>query len=139
MPNRAGIYVLAVLVAINFLNYHDRQLAAAAAPAIQAEFHLSDFQIGLLGTAFLIVYALGMVPMGLWADRGLRKVVIGTGVAIWSVATLFTGLSRSYLQLLLTRGVLGIGEASYFQAGTDTLGHFWTTRLRARVIASRTT
>jgi MFS family permease len=137
MPNRAGTYVLSVLVAINFLNYLDRYLPAAAAPAIQAEFHLNDFQIGLMGTAFLLVYALAMVPMGLWADRGLRKVVIGTGVAIWSVATLFTGLARSYLQLVVTRGVLGIGEASYFPAGTALLGDLWPKRLRARVIAFR--
>jgi MFS family permease len=137
MPNRAGTYVLSVLIAINFLNYLDRYLPAAAAPAIQAEFHLNDFQIGLMGTAFLLVYALAMVPMGLWADRGLRKVVIGTGVAIWSVATLFTGLARSYLQLVVTRGVLGIGEASYFPAGTALLGDLWPKRLRGRVMAFR--
>ena len=137
MRNRAGAYILALLVGINFLNYVDRYLPAAAAPAIQAEFHLNDFQIGLLGTAFLLVYALAMVPIGFWADRGLRKVVIGTGVAIWSVATLFTGLSRSFLQLAITRGVLGIGEASYFPAGTSLLGDLWPKRLRARVIAFR--
>jgi MFS family permease len=78
-----------------------------------------------------------MVPMGFWADRGVRKVVIGTGVAIWSVATLFTGLARSYLQLLITRGVLGIGEASYFPAGTAILGDLWPKGLRARVISFR--
>jgi MFS family permease len=137
MRNRAGVYALSVLVAINFLNYLDRSLPAAAAPAIQAEFHLTDSQIGLFGTAFLLVYALAMLPMGLWADRGVRKVVIGTGVAIWSVATLFTGLARSYLQLVITRGVLGIGEASYFPAGTAILGDLWPKQLRARVIAFR--
>jgi MFS family permease len=137
MRNRAGVYVLVLLVGINFLNYVDRYLPAAAAPAIQAEFHLNDFQIGLLGTAFLLVYALAMVPIGFWADRGLRKVVIGTGVAMWSVATLFTGLSRSFLQLAITRGVLGIGEASYFPAGTSLLGDLWPKRLRGRVIAFR--
>jgi predicted MFS family arabinose efflux permease len=137
MRNRAGIYVLSVLVGINILNYLDRYLPAAAAPAIQAEFHLDDFQIGLLGTAFLLVYALGALPMGLWADRGLRKVVIATGVGIWSVATLFTGLARSYLQLVVTRGVLGIGEASYLPAGTALLGDLWPKHLRARVIAVR--
>jgi MFS family permease len=137
MRNRAGVYALSVLVAINFLNYLDRFLPAAAAPAIQAEFHLTDSQLGLLGTAFLLVYALAMLPMGLWADRGVRKVVIGTGVAIWSVATLFTGLARSYVQLLVTRGVLGIGEASYFPAGTAVLGDLWPKHLRARVVAFR--
>jgi MFS transporter, Spinster family, sphingosine-1-phosphate transporter len=137
MGRGAAVYVLAVLVAINFLNYLDRYLPAAAAPAIQAEFHLNDSQLGLLGTAFLLVYALAAVPLGLWADRGVRKVVIATGVAIWSLATLFTGLARSYAQLVVTRGVLGIGEASYFPAGTALLGDLWPKHLRARAISFR--
>ena len=43
------------MVGINFLNYMDRWVAAAASPLIQTEFHLSDAQIGLLGSAFLLV------------------------------------------------------------------------------------
>ena len=63
---------------------------SAVAPLIQAEFALNDFSIGLLGSAFTLVYALGALPFGLWADRGVRRTVIGTGVAVWSVATLLT-------------------------------------------------
>ena len=87
MPSRYAIYVLALMFGINLLNYADRWLAPRCALVIQAEFTLSDFQIGLLGSAFTLVYAIGAMPFGLWADRGLRKTVIGTGVAIWSVAT----------------------------------------------------
>ena len=57
-------YVLAVMVAINFLNYCDRWIGSAAAPLIQVEFRLSDFQVGLLATAFLLVYAVSAVPFG---------------------------------------------------------------------------
>jgi MFS transporter, Spinster family, sphingosine-1-phosphate transporter len=52
MPSRHPVYVLALMVGINFLNYMDRWVGSAVAPLIQAEFNLSDFSVGLLGSAF---------------------------------------------------------------------------------------
>src|SRR5476651_1546300 len=85
------------MVGINFLNYMDRYVGAAASPLIQKEFHLSDTLVGLLGSAFLIVYAVAALPFGYWADRGVRRNVVAAGVAIWSVATLFTGFARNFV------------------------------------------
>ena len=128
-------YVLVVMVGINFLNYMDRWVAAAASPLVQKEFHLSDSLIGLLGSAFLLVYAVAALPFGYWADRGVRKTVIGVGVAIWSVATLFTGFARNFAQLFLSRAVLGIGEASYYPAGTSLLSDYFPKEQRGRVMS----
>ena len=135
MPSRYAIYVLALMFGINLLNYADRWLASAVAPLIQAEFTLNDFQIGLLGSAFTLVYAIGAIPFGLWADRGLRKTVIGTGVAIWSAASLLTGFTTSFAQLFITRAILGIGEASYYPASTSLLADFFPRELRARIMS----
>jgi MFS family permease len=123
------------MVGINFLNYMDRWVAAAASPLIQKEFHLGDALIGLLGSAFLLVYAFAAVPFGYWADRGVRKTVIGVGVAIWSLATLFTGFARNFVQLFLSRAVLGIGEASYYPAGTSLLSDYFPKEQRGRVMS----
>jgi MFS family permease len=128
-------YVLAVMVGINFLNYMDRWVAASASVLIQKEFHLGDASIGLLGSAFLIVYAFAALPFGYWADRGVRKTVIGIGVGIWSLATLFTGFARNFFQLFLSRAVLGIGEASYYPAGTSLLSDYFPKEQRARVMS----
>jgi MFS family permease len=128
-------YVLAVMVGINFFNYMDRYLAASVAPAIQKELHVSDAAIGFLGSAFLLVYALAAIPFGLWGDRGARKTVIGVGVAIWSVATLFTGFARSFAQLFLSRAVVGIGEAGYYPAGTSLMSDYFPKDQRSRVMA----
>src|SRR5438128_860440 len=70
-------YVLAVMVGINFLNYMDRYVAAVASPLIQKEFSLSNGDIGLLASAFLLVYAVAALPFGYWADRGVRRTVVG--------------------------------------------------------------
>ena len=128
-------YVLVVMVGINFLNYMDRWVGSAASPLIQKEFHLSDTLVGLLGSSFLIVYAFAALPFGYWADRGVRKTVVGVGVAIWSVATLFTGFARNFPQLFLSRAVLGIGEASYYPAGTSLLSDYFPKEQRGRVMS----
>src|SRR5256884_4424177 len=135
MPRGYARYVLGVMVGINFLNYLDRYILPAVSTKIQAEFHLTDSQVGLLGSAFLLVYAVGTIPFGIWADRGVRKTVVGIGVTIWSLATLFTGLARSYAQLFLARAVLGIGEASYYPAGTALLGDYFKKEGRGRAMS----
>jgi MFS family permease len=123
------------MVGINFLNYMDRWVASAASPLIQKEFHLSDAMVGLLGSAFLLVYAVAALPFGYWADRGIRKTVIGVGVAIWSVATLVTGFARDFVQLFISRAVLGIGEASYYPAGTSLLSDYFPKEQRGRTMS----
>ena len=135
MPGGYPRYVLAVMVGINFLNYLDRYILPAVATRIQSEFHLTDSQVGLLGSAFLLVYAMATIPFGIWADRGVRKTVVGVGVTIWSLATLFTGLARSYLQLFIARAVLGIGEGSYYPAGTALLGDYFKKEGRGRAMS----
>ena len=123
------------MVGINFLNYMDRYVAAVASPLIQKEFSLSNADIGLLASAFLLVYAVAALPFGYWADRGVRRTVIGIGVTIWSLATLFTGFARSFFQLFLSRAILGIGEASYYPAGTSLLSDYFPKDQRGRVMS----
>jgi MFS family permease len=123
------------MVGINFLNYMDRYVGAVVAPLIKKEFDLSDGQIGLLGSAFLLVYAVAALPFGYWADRGVRRTVIAIGVTIWSLATLFTGFSRNFVQLFVSRAILGIGEASYYPAGTSLLSDYFPKAQRGRVMS----
>src|SRR5207248_4546114 len=123
------------MVAINLLNYMDRWVAASAGPSIEKDLGISDPQFGLLGTAFLLVYAIAALPFGYWADRGTRKHVIAVGVAIWSVATLFTGFARTFAQLFISRAVVGVGEAGYYPAGTSLLSDYFPKEQRSRVMS----
>ena len=128
-------YVLALMFGINLFNYLDRYVAASVAPMVKRELNLTDSEIGLFGTAFLLVYAIAAVPFGYWGDRGVRKNVIAVGVAIWSVATLLTGFARNYFQLFLSRAVVGIGEASYYPAGTSLMSDYFPKEQRSRVMS----
>src|SRR5467141_4161125 len=123
------------MVAINFLNYMDRYVGAALATPIQKEFHINDAQVGLLATAFLLVYAVAALPFGFWGDRGVRRTIIGVGVTIWSLATLVSGFAANYIQLFLSRAAVGIGEASYYPAGTSLVSDYFPKEQRGRVMS----
>src|SRR5665213_1310499 len=114
-------HALWIMFAINFLNYMDRFILPSALSSIQKEFRMSDFQAGLLATAFTLVYAVTALPFGVWADRGIRKNVVAVGVGLWSLATLFTGAAVNFATLFAARAAVGVGEAGYYPAGTSLL------------------
>jgi MFS family permease len=61
--------------------------------------------------------------------------VIGIGVAIWSLATLLSGFAASYFQLFASRAAVGIGEASYYPAGTSLVSDYFPKEQRGRVMS----
>src|ERR1700755_1808926 len=105
--------VLALLTALNFLNYIDRAVIAAVLKPMQGELALSNLQAGLLSSAFLIGYFLTSPLFGARADRGSRKRLIALGVVIWSVATVASGLVSGFGSLMVARAVVGVGESAF--------------------------
>lgn len=110
---RGRLAILVLLTGLNFLNYIDRAVIAAVLPPMKAELALSNFQAGVLNTAFLVGYFATCPLFGARADKGSRKGLIALGVLIWSLATVGSGLSTGFWSLLAARIVVGIGEASY--------------------------
>ena len=109
--------LLTLLCAINLLNYMDRYILPAVLPQIQTEFALSDFWGGLPAPAFIVMYMLAAPVFAPLGDRWRRGPLVAMGVALWSAATVGTGLARSYGQLLTARALVGIGEASFGTVG----------------------
>lgn len=128
-------FAFTVLLIINILNYADRYVLSAVLPQIKHEFNMTDFQGGLLISSFLIVYAVATLPIGVWADRGIRKNIVALCVGIWSVATTFAGFTRNLFQLFSMRSILGIGEAGYAPASLSLLGDFFSKTHRGRVLS----
>lgn len=105
-------YVLGVLVVVYVFNFVDRQILAILAPAIKDELGLSDTQIGLLsGLAFGIFYATLGIPIARLADRYSRVNIISICLFIWSLMTALSGFATNFVQLLIARIGVGIGEA----------------------------
>jgi MFS family permease len=132
---RAASAVFWLMFAINVVNYLDRLVAAAVGPRLKAEFNFSDFQYGALGTGFLLVYIVAGIPLGVLADRASRAKVIALGVLVWSFFSAATAFARNTATLFITRIGVGVGEASYYPAGTALLSEYYPTRDRARVLS----
>ena len=108
--------ILALLTALNLLNYLDRFVLSAVLAKVQADLHLTNFVGGSLATVFLIGYFATSPVFGSLADRsrtGGRRNLVAIGIAIWSLATVASGLSHGALSLVVARAVVGVGEASY--------------------------
>ena len=87
-PRVSPRYALAVLTLINLFNYLDRWVVAAVVESIKkSELHLTDTQLGLVGTGFIFVYTMASPFFGTLGDRRSRPPLIALGVALWSIAT----------------------------------------------------
>jgi len=128
---------LALLLAIAiFINYIDRGNLGTAAPVIKDELHLSATQIGLLLSAFYWTYAPAQIGAGYLAEHWVVGRVIALGVAIWSLATIATGLASGFAILLVLRLVLGIGESVAFPCSSKMLAHHVPVSARGRANAA---
>jgi MFS transporter, Spinster family, sphingosine-1-phosphate transporter len=128
-------YVFWVLYVISFLNYLDRYVIAGAANVVAKELGFQLDGIGIISSAFIVVYTLGALPLGLWADRAKRKNVVAVCVAFWSFATMTTALAVNFTTLFISRMFLGVGEAGYFPAGTAMMSDYYRRERRSRVMS----
>jgi predicted MFS family arabinose efflux permease len=124
-----------VLFAVNALNFYDRHVPGALTEPIRKEFHLTDTQIGLLGSAFIWIYALIGVPLGLIADSASRKKLLAAAIVIWSSLTASAAFAHSFTMLLFSRIGVGVGEAGCAPAATSWLGDLFPPDKRSRVLA----
>jgi ACS family hexuronate transporter-like MFS transporter len=96
------------------LNFLDRQLLAAVAPTLRAEFQLSNAQYGQLLSGFYLIYAIATPLSGLLVDRVGLRIGAAVATAFWSAAGMATALARSLRELLVCRMGLGLGESAGF-------------------------
>ena len=128
-------YVLGVLVVVYVFNFIDRQILAILAPAIKDELLLSDTQIGALsGVAFGIFYATLGIPIARLADRYSRVSIISICLSIWSLMTAFSGLATNFVQLLIARIGVGIGEAGGSPPSHSLLADYFAPGKRATAL-----
>ena len=128
-------FSVVVLFAINILNFYDRHVPGALVEPMRKEFHLNDTQIGLLGSAFIWIYAIVGVPLGRLADSASRKKLLAWGVVIWTALTASAGLAHTYALLLFSRVGVGVGEAACAPTATSWLGDLFPPAKRSRVLA----
>jgi predicted MFS family arabinose efflux permease len=125
-------YTLFVLFLVNFLNYFDRIVPAVVLEPIRLEFGLNDTKMGLVTTAFTVVYAALAIPMGQLVDRLSRKKILAVSVGIWSMFTAASGLAAGFIPFLTARMGVGVGEAGCTPAATSLIGDLLPEGKRAK-------
>ncbi len=119
-----------------FFNYADRQAIFSVFPLLKVEMHLTDVQLGVVGAAFMWVYAAIGPIAGMVGDRVQRKTLIIGGLVFWSLITICTAISTSYVQLVLFRALEGFGEAFYFPASMSMISAYHGGETRSRAMSA---
>jgi len=131
-PSGTAWRVLLLLFVGNLLNFFDRVIPSIVVEPLKAEFGLSDGDIGVLAAAFTVIYAIFGIPLGILADRGTRKKIMGWGLAAWSLLTAATAGATGFGALLLIRLGVGVGEASFAPAANSMLADLYPAQKRSR-------
>jgi MFS transporter, Spinster family, sphingosine-1-phosphate transporter len=135
-PRRAAFWAVALLTLANLLNYLDRFIVPALVESLKrSEMKPNDAQLGLLATAFLIVYMLASPVFGRLGDRGNRPRLLAAGVALWSLATAAGAFAGSYAALFAARAAVGVGEAAYATIAPAMLADLYPREKRGRAFA----
>lgn len=154
---RYSYYALSVLTLLNFLNYIDRQVLPAVAPAIQRDLRLTDTEIGAMEAALLLSFTVLAPVFGWLGDRYSRARLMAVAAVIWSIATglaawvdrwpilppglnlkvPFFGvlaLSSVALGLCAVRTMVGVGESSYSTITPTLIADYFPKKKRATVL-----
>jgi MFS family permease len=128
------LFVLGVLLAVNALNFYDRQVLGAVAEPLRKALDLDDAQYGWLTPAFVLLYAAVGVPLGRLADRGRRTLLLAGGVLLWSALTALSALAWDFTSMFVLRLGVGVGEATCAPAANSLLGDLFPRQRRARAL-----
>ena len=128
-------YALGLLLAVNLLNYIDRQVLFAVFPLIKTDFELSDTALGFLGSAFMLSYLLIAPLFGWLGDHWSRTRLAAGGLVVWSLATALAGFAPGYRTLLAARATVGIGEASFGTVSPGLIADFFPKERRGQILA----
>jgi MFS family permease len=128
---RGANYMLALLYAAYVLNFVDRQLMTLLLNDIRKDLGLSDWQLGLAsGTSFAVLYTAASIPVAYLADRSNRTRLLAICIGLWSVMTAACGFVGSFMQLLLARMGVAIGESGGLPASLAIIADLFPRHVR---------
>ncbi|WP_321490111.1 MFS transporter [uncultured Hyphomonas sp.] len=129
-------YVVGVLMVAYTFSFLDRYIVNLMVGPIKADLGISDFQFSLMtGAAFGIFYTIMGLPLGWAADRFNRTRLAAIGIALWSMATVLCGISKTFVQLFLARVGVGVGEAALSPAAYSLMSDYFDKSQLPRAIS----
>lgn len=130
-----GLLPLAVLFILNAVDEFDRAVLAVALDPIREDFGLSDLTVGLLPLAVIFITGIISLPAGNWSDRWNRVHILSAGAMVWGTAGIFAAASASFIQLFLTRALLGFGQGTIVPTHGSLLSDYYPVSVRGRALS----
>ena len=94
--------------------FYDRQMMSFLSPFVIPEFHLNNTQVGALGSALSLTWAIGAYGFGRWSDRrGVRKPFLLAAMVVFSFCSVLSGLAGGFWSLLASRMLMGLVEGPF--------------------------
>lgn len=106
------------------LNYADRTALSSVIPPLRESLLITDKQIGLIQSLFLMTYAIASPFVGNLGDKFSRSKIVMYSLIGWSIATVLTGLAHDFTTLLIFRIILGVAESFYLPAAVALLAEY---------------
>lgn len=129
-------FVLGLLTLVYVFGFVDRQVISILGVYIIEDLQLSDAQFGALsGFAFAAIYVTVGIPLGRWADLGVRRNVVTVSLAVWSAMTAVCGLTQNFWQLFFARAGVGVGEAGCSPPSHSIISDIFPKRFRSTAIS----
>ena len=134
-PGYRGLFLFSMFVLCAF-NFADRAIFSVLAQSIRVDLELTDFDLGLLqGFSFALLYAGLGIPFGRLAEHFSRLKILAIVIAIWSAATALCGVAQNFIQLMLARFGVGMGEAGFLPAASSLVADHFPAKRRATAMA----
>ncbi len=116
------------------LDAMDTQFLSFAIPALIASWGLTNGQAGLIGTVTLLASALGGWLAGILSDRIGRVKTLQITILWFAAFTVACAFAQNYDQLLVARGLMGLGFGGEWTAGAVLIGEVMRPRDRGKAV-----
>ena len=127
--------LIGMLWAAAFLNSAGRQILITVLPQVRAEFGLSATQLALINSVGFWIYAVGALIFGRLGDATHRSRLIAGGLAFWAVATGMVSISTGLISLIIIRGLVATGEATYYPTAAALISDWHRSGTRSRALS----
>ena len=135
LTRRQAVWVFLAFAFAYFFSALVRAVTATLAPIFSAELGLDAGQLGLLGGAYFLGFALMQLPLGSALDRWGAKRVLLSFLSLAVLGCLAFALSGSLPQLLLARFLIGAGVSACLMAPLTCFRRLFSSALQLRANA----
>jgi predicted MFS family arabinose efflux permease len=133
-PGYRGLLLFCMFLLCAF-NFADRAIFAVLAQSIRVDLKLTDADLGLLQLSFGVLYAFLGLPIGRLAEHFSRIKILAIVTAIWSAMTALCGVAQNFVQLVVARSGVGVGEAGFQPAASSLVADHFPAKRRATAMS----